>query len=145
MTSNAINFEGSQVEIGQGNAVTVDEGADTFDEISEVKSTDGPGGDTTIFDVTHSQSTAKEKRAGTKDEGGFNVVANYIPGDTGQQSCQTARTNRQLRNVKVTLSDGTVFDFKAFCRRFQVTSGIDQAYDANIDFEISGDVTVTPA
>lgn len=143
MTSNAIIFEGSTVEIGQGDAATVAAGADTFDAIGEVKSTDGPGGSTGITEVSHAGSPAVEKVAGLKNLGTFSIVANYLPTDVGHLSAIAAWGSRQLRNIKHTLPSGDIKDFKAFITSYKDNAGVGGAYDATIVCEVSGDMVLS--
>jgi len=136
--SDAIEAQGSLFEIGQGDATTVVAGSDTFDEVGEVKTRGGPSGSASVIDVSHLRSTRREKRMGLPDEGQMNLSFNRIFGDVGQESMRTARSNRTLRNFKVTYSDGTVGSFTAFVLEFSTAGAVDGVEEGSATLEISG-------
>lgn len=141
MTSQAVESQGTVIAIGQGDAVTVTPGTDTFDDIGETKTWQGPGGSATVIDTTHLASTAKEKRMGLPDEGQFTFTMNRVFGETGQEAARSARASRQLRNIKVTYSDGTVGSFKAYVLNFSTSGGVDGVVEGSVTLEISGPYT----
>lgn len=139
--SSAIEAQSTTLQIGQGDATTILPASDTFDTFSEMKDWDGPSGSASVIDVSHLGSTGKEKRMGLPDEGQYKVSFNRIPGDTGQESARTARSNRTLRNFKITYSDGTVGSFTAYVLGFTGKGGVDQVVDGSMTLEISGAYT----
>lgn len=147
MTTNASTFEGVLLELGQGDAESVDAATDTFDPIGELTGFDGPGGETTVIDATHSQSSAREKLIGLPDEGQFSCTVNLHVGDAGQDAARAARASRTLKNVRLTLDDytasGTEIDFKAYVTGFSISGQADGKIEANITFEITGAATYT--
>jgi len=139
--SDAIESQGTVVAIGQGDAVSVAAGADVFDNIGEVKTWNGPSGSASVIDVSHLTSTRREKRMGLADEGQFSITFSRIFGDTGQDSARTARGDRELRNFKVTYSDGTIGSFTGFVLEFQTSGGVDGVVEGTANIEISGAYT----
>ncbi len=114
----------------------------TYTEVSEITDFDGPGsGQATVYDVTHLSSTRKEKRMGLPDEGQVTFSINYLPGDTGQVAARTARNNRAEKGYRVTLSDGTVATFDAYCLSIGPSGIVDGKVAGKITLEITGEVT----
>jgi len=111
--------------------------------IGEVHDTDGPGGSASVIDVTHLQSTAKEKMIGLMDEGQLSLSVNWVPGNAGQAALQTARSSRALKNIRLTYSDGTIQTFSAYVLNFSVAGAVDDKVSGSITLEISGVVTTT--
>jgi len=115
----------------------------TYTEVSEVTDWDGPGGAAAVIDVSHLQSTAKEKMMGLMDEGQLTLTVNWIPSDTGQLALQTARAARTLKNFRLTYSDGTIQTFSAYVLNFSTAVSVDDRVVGSITLEISGLVTTT--
>lgn len=139
--SNAVEAQATVVAIGQGDAVTVAAGSDVFDNIGEVKTWSGPSGSASVIDVSHLGSTRREKRMGLADEGQMTLGLNRIFSDTGQISARTARSNRTLRNFKITYSNGTIGSFTGYVLEFSTEGGVDAIVDLSITIEISGAYT----
>lgn len=115
----------------------------TFTEVSEVNDFSGPGGSATIIDVTHLQSTAKEKLIGLKDEGQLTLTLNRIFSDTGQAAVETARDTRLLKNWRLTYSDETIQTFSGYVISFVPSGSVDDKVSGALTIEISGEVTTT--
>lgn len=137
--SDAIESQGTVVQIGRGNAVTVLPGADTFDTIGEVKTWGGPSGSASVMDASHLGSTRREKRMGLPDEGQMTLGLNRIFTNIGQKSARAARSARQMRNFKITYSDGSVGSFTGFVLEFSSSGGVDAIVEGSITIEISGE------
>lgn len=135
--------QGFLIEIGQGNAASVDHASDTFDTAGDCVSWDGPGGSATVIDSSNLQSVAKEKLMGLPDEGSFTVGFNRDFSDAGQNAMRTARAARQLKNIRCTYSDGTIGIFKAFVLGFSTSGSVDALVAASATLEISGAYTET--
>ena len=114
----------------------------TFTTVGEISDFDGPGGAAAVIDTTHLTSTAKEKLMGLPDEGQFTFSMNWIPTDTGQSACRTARTARTLKAFRVTYTDSgpTVQTFDAYVLNFTSSGAVDDKVTGNITLEISGAV-----
>lgn len=133
MSSNAIVFEGSKLEIG---ATAGDPGTDTFTEIGEITDFDGPAMDTTMIDVSHNASSVQEDKAGLPSYT-FTASFNGIPDNAGQQQARTDADNRDRRNFKVTLADGHEINFEALISSFTpVTGSVDQRLEGSISLKI---------
>jgi hypothetical protein len=86
MTTNAIPFQGSKLQIG-GAAI----GAATYVDVLEIVDIQGVTQKLDTVDVSHSQSTFHEFISGLFDYGDVVVKANYLAGDTtGQDAVKTA-------------------------------------------------------
>lgn len=137
--------EGTKVDIGQGNAVSVAYASDTFVEIGEVVDFDGPGGEAAVIDRTHLRSTRREKRMGLPDEGQLTLSINWVPGNAGQEEAREARAARQARWIRMTYEDGTIDRFTAFVLGFSKGGGVDGGIQGSITLEITGEVTQVEA
>jgi len=137
MSSNAMVSEGVILKRGDGGA------PETFTEVSEVVSFDGPGGTAAVIDVTHLRSSAKEKRIGLPDEGQIKLEMNYVPSDSMQAALRSDRVTRTRRNFKLLMTDTgpTTASFAAYVLEFSVKGGVDQKIAASITLEIDGTVT----
>ncbi|HEX9768439.1 MAG TPA: phage tail tube protein [Kiloniellales bacterium] len=137
MTSLAIHSEGTLFQRGDGASPEV------FATIGEVTDFDGPSGQAAVIDVTHFQSTFKDKLIGLPDEGQFTLSGNYVKSSTAQAGLKTDRTNRTLRNFKLTLTDSpaTVLTFAAFVLSFSISAAVDDKVPFSVTLEISGPVT----
>lgn len=137
MPTNALKSQGIFVRFGDGGSPEV------FTAIGEVVSIEGPGGEATIIDATHLQSTAKEKLIGLPDEGRVTLNVNLVPGDVGQIQLRNDRLNATKRNYKITLTDSpaTNLTFAAYCMGFSISSGVDDKVSASIQLEVTGAVT----
>ena len=101
------------------------------------------GGSAAVIDTTDFDSAAKEKSMGLPDEG--QVACNFIflSKDGGQTAVRAARGTRALTKFKLTLIDGTRYEFSAFVLTFERTGGQDEVVKATANLEISGAVTET--
>jgi Lambda phage tail tube protein, TTP len=127
----------------QGIVVAYETTPGTYAPIGEVVTIEGPGGEATIIDATHLQSTAKEKLIGLPDEGRVTLGVNLVPGDAGQTQMRADRLAATRRNYKITLTDTatTELTFAAYCMGFSISAGIDDKVSANIQLEVTGAVT----
>ncbi len=133
----AIESQGVQLQRGDGGS------PETFTTIAEVTDFDGPSGNASVIDVTHLQSTAKEKIMGLMDEGQITFSGNLVPGDAAQQGLRDDRTNRTLRNFKLILTDAasTTLSFSAYVLNFSISGSVDDKVAFSCTLEISGPVT----
>lgn len=137
MTTLAMVTEGVVIARGDGASPEV------FTTIGECTDFDGPSGSAAVIDATHFQSTAKEKVIGLPDEGQFTISGNFIGTNSAQTGLRTDRTNRTLRNFKVTLTDSpaTVLTFAAYVLSFSISGAVDDKIPFSVTLEISGAVT----
>ncbi len=113
-----------------------------YTAVGEVVDWDGPGGTSSIINVTHLQSTAHEKMAGLLDEGQYTMSINWDLGnDAGQQACNAARLARTKLGWRLTYSDGTAQTWQGYCIGFSSSGAVDDKVNADITIEITGAVT----
>ena len=135
MTTNAVKFQTTVVKCTDGTDSTT---------VGEVIGVDGPNGQATIIDATHSASTAREKVMGLPDEGRITLSCNYVPSDGGQTELRTRRNDQSLDTYEIELAPATTsLTFSAYCLGFSISGATDGKWDARIDLEISGSVTVS--
>lgn len=118
--------------------------------IGEVTDFNGPGGAAAVIDISHLQSTAKEKLIGLRDEGQLNLTLNYNATDSGQDGLKSDRAARikNLYDIHFTDSDTSTSasvmpsraDFWAYSQQFQVQGAVDAKVVANSVLEITGAV-----
>ena len=105
----------------------------TAQEIGEVTNFNGPGGAAAVIDITHLQSTAKEKLIGLRDEGQLSMSVNYNATDAGQVALIADRSARTKRKALIKFTDtatsAAVFD--AYCLQFQVQGVVDDKIAGN--------------
>lgn len=135
----AIESQGTVVAIGQGDANSVAYGSEVFDNIGEVKTFGGPNGSASVIDVSHLGSTRREKLMGLPDDGQISFGFLRMFGDAGQESAKTARSDRELRHLKITYSDATVEHGTVFVLEMSTQGGVDQALEGSMTVEIDGE------
>lgn len=111
--------------------------------VGEIKSFNGPGGQSSDIDITTLESTAKEFLQGLQDEGEFSFSANLHPSDVGQTFCRNARSAQLTRGFEVILADTdtTTFTFDGNVKGFSVAGAVDDVVKADVTIKISGPVT----
>lgn len=133
-----LNAQG--VTLARGDAAS----PQVFTTIGEVKSIQGPGGSASVIDTTNLSSTAKEKQMGLMDEGQVTIELNLDTDDAQQTGMRTDRTNRTLRDFRITLTDSspaTTLTFAAYVLSFPVAAAVDDVITASVTLEVSGPVT----
>ena len=111
-------------------------------EIGEVVSHDGPGGSAAVYETTHLQSTAKEKKIGLPDEGQLTLAINWcLETDLGQQAASNARKARTEKNFKLTFSDASTASFSGYVLGLSASGAVDDKVSGSITIEITGAVT----
>jgi len=113
--------------------------------VGEVIDFSGPGGQANVIDVTHLNSTAKEKLMGIRDEGQLTLTVNHCPADAGQQNLIADRGTRTLRKCVIAFSDASSYlaIFDGYCLGYSVSGGVDDKVTASIVVEIADAVTYT--
>lgn len=114
----------------------------SYTEVGEITDFDGPSGSAAVIDMTHLQSTAKEKKAGLPDEGQFTLSMNFCPDDSGQLACIAARKARTEKTFKITYSDDSTQTFDGYVLGFSSSGGVDGKVSGKITIEITGEVTL---
>lgn len=114
--------------------------------LGEVTDFNGPGEAAAVIDVTHLQSTAKEKMIGIRDEGQLSLTLNYNSTDAGQDGLKSDRAARVKNLYDILFTDTDKSDsampsrasFFGYCQQFQVQGSVDNKITANCVLEISG-------
>ncbi|HOD72243.1 MAG TPA: phage tail tube protein [Deltaproteobacteria bacterium] len=109
-------------------------------EIGEVTDWDGPGGSATMYETTHLQSEAKEKKIGLMDEGQLTLSINWEPSDAGQQAAREARAARTEKSFRLTYTDNSTATFDGYVMGMSSSGGVDSKVSGSITIEISGPV-----
>lgn len=116
----------------------------TYVQVKGVNSFSGlGGGSAAVIDTTDFDSDAKEKAMGLPDEGQVSVGMILIPADAGQIAVRTARGTRAATKFRITLSNGTKYDFTAFVLTFERTGEQDNVVMVSANLEVTGSVTET--
>lgn len=113
----------------------------TWTEIGEITDFSGPDGSASEIDVTHLQSTAKEFLMGLKDEGSYALSINWVPTDTGQEACRTARDSRAKKDFKVTYSDSSTATFEGYIMAMSGGGAVDDKVSGSITIRITDEIT----
>lgn len=119
-------------------------GTSTFETIPNVVSFQGPGGQSSVIDVTNLSSSAKEKRVGLRDEGQLSLSIHYNPDDLVHQSLRNDRVNRARVQFRITFTDtdpATTWTFYGYVTQFSVQGGVDAVVEASVTIEIDGEIT----
>lgn len=137
MSSSALLSQGSILSIGNGASPEV------FNEIQEVISLDGPGGQAAEIDVTDLGSTGKEYRLGLQEEGDITFEMLYIPGNTQHALIRTLRASGANNNFRITFTDSpaTTWTFSALIKGFTTSLGVDDVLRATVTLKVSGSIT----
>jgi hypothetical protein len=133
-----INTAGTKLEINTT--------ASTYVQVKGFKDFSGlGGGSAAVIDTTDFDSAAKEKSMGLPDEGQVSINVIFLPKDAGQSAVRAARGTRAATKFRLTLSDGTKYDFTAFVLTFERTGSQDDVVQASANLEVTGAVTETAA
>ncbi len=113
--------------------------------IEEVNSVNGPSGSANVIDVTHLQSTAKEKLIGLRDEGQISLDINFIATAAIQTKLREARAARTESNIALLFNNTgrTMAAMKCFVSGFAISGAVDNKMTAAVTIEINGPVTWT--
>ena len=82
---------------------------------------------------------------GLPDEGQISVNLIFLSKDAGQLAVRAARGTRAATKFRLTLIDGTKYDFTAFVLTFERTGGQDDVVKASANLEVTGAVLETAA
>jgi hypothetical protein len=93
-----------------------------------------------MYETTHLQSEAKEKKIGLMDEGQLTLSINWEPSDTGQQAARDARAARTEKSFRLTYTDNSTATFDGYVMGMSSSGGVDNKVSGSITIEISGPV-----
>lgn len=142
-------FEAQGTEFYWSTSTAASTGAGSL--VGQVTDFSGPGGQANIIDVTHLNSTAKEKLVGLRDEGQLTMSLNLSFSDAAQIALRADRASRTMRKCVIKFNDNTtdaaktkaIFD--GYCLGFSVSGAVDNKVSANAVIEITGAVTYSSA
>ena len=108
--------------------------------VEEVNSVSGPSGSASIIDITHLQSTAKEKLIGLRDEGQISINVNFMATAAYQTKIRECRATRTACNIAIGFNDTAHSMAKCVCYvpSFNISAGVDAKLTADITFELTG-------
>jgi hypothetical protein len=135
-----INTAKTKLEIGTGT------GGNTYVQVKGFTDFSGlGGGSAAVIDTTDFDSDAKEKSMGLPDEGQVSISLIFTPKDAGQTAMRAARNTRAATKFRITLGDGTKYEFTAFVLTFERTGSADDVVKASSNLEVTGAVAETVA
>jgi len=137
MSSSALTSQGMTIAVGNGASPEV------FTTIAEVKSIDGPGGQSNEIDVTDLSSTAKEYVLGLQDEGDITLDMNYIPSNVQHAQLRSDRAAGTQRNYRISFTDSpvTTWTFAARVKGFSISNAVDNVTGLSVVLRVSGSIT----
>jgi hypothetical protein len=113
----------------------------TMTPVGGVTDFSGFDGTATEIDTTNLQSISKEYLIGLQDPGNgtFTVL---LQSDAGQALLRKIKASAAATPFSLTLSDGTIAAFMAFCKQFSfVSGGTDSALKATVALRITGNIS----
>ncbi len=116
----------------------------TYTAIANIKSiSDFESGSASEIDVTNLASTAKEKRLGLVDNGGFSLGIHHSNADPGQAALAARRADGAAVNMKVILPSGTTptASFSALVKKFSKNAAVDGVVEGTVDITVNGAIT----
>lgn len=130
---------GTLIKIGDGNV------SESFATIAEVTNIDGPGGKTSMVEITNhsSPSAFKEVVPTTIDPGTFKLTMNWLP-TVITQNYATGITrdwiNRTKRNFQLVWPNAatTTVTFAAYVTDFTQKAPVDGKLEADLSLEVTG-------
>lgn len=110
----------------------------TMTPVAQIVSVIGFDGTAAEIDTTNLASVAKEYLIGLQDFGQVTLTG-WLQSDAGQTLLRTIKATAAATPMSITLADGTIAAFVAFCKLFSFdASGPDTAVKANIGLRVTG-------
>jgi hypothetical protein len=133
----ALQSQGILLKQGDG------ESPEVFTSIPTVTKISGPGGSSTIIDVSSLDSIAKEKMPGLTDNGDITFDFNFDPVNVQHKALITAKETRVLRNFKLVLNEtiGSTASFAGYVTSIKIDAAMDAKVSGSGVITISGAVT----
>jgi predicted secreted protein len=146
-----MTYGGSQAFAGQGTQLQLGSGTPSvpgsYTTIAEITKIQRSGSKMDIVDVTNMDSIGayREKLPTLLDGGDISFDANYVPGDTTQQSLQTLFDGRTLKPWQIVLPDtrGT-WNLNAYVTSDDFDLSVDKASTFSGKLTITGKPVFTP-
>ena len=112
--------------------------------VGEVMGFSGPGMNVNVIDVTHLQSTAKEKMIGLYDGGDITLNVNCVVTDDGQtklRECLAARTKGSLLLQLITAATSQKIGVEGYCTGLSITGAVDNVLKSDVTIAVTGGVS----
>lgn len=110
----------------------------TMTPVGQVTTVSGFDGTASEIDTTNLSSIAKEYLIGLQDFGNVTLSA-FLQADAGQALLRKIKESAAATAMSITLSDGTVSAFIAFCKQLTFdATGPDSAVKTNIGLRVTG-------
>ena len=93
--------------------------------------------------VTLAVVTAIEVFVGLQDHGSVSFDVFYDPIDLGQAALLASRASSESKAAVLTLSDGKILSFNAYCKTFPINGTKNEKIKSNVTLRITGDVILT--
>jgi hypothetical protein len=133
--SDAMTSNGTTFGVGAGTS------PETYTNLGEVRSINGPSGSASVLDATNLSSTAKEKLMGLPDEGQITIEGNFDYDDSMQAAMIAARAAQTSKNFKITYTDATYVTFAGYVTGWSTSVSIDSVVSYTATIEIDGALT----
>lgn len=119
-------------------------GSDTFTTIGAVRSISGPSGDKGEVDVTDLASTGREFLASIPDYGEVQFTGWHDETEATQTTLWADfvdQSDSHIRNYRITLNDGTSYDFNAYIKSLAHNVEFENGIELNGSVRITGGIT----
>lgn len=117
--------------------------------VGQVRTFNGPGGQSADIDVSHLKSTAHEYLQGLPDDGDFALSVWFDPTSAaeGHKQLMEDRYARVKRKCVIKFNDASssLMMFDAFCKTVVLSGAVDGAIGADVSFKITGGATLATA
>lgn len=120
--------------------------ASTNQVLGEVVGFSGPSMTAPVIDVTHLQSTAKEKLVGIYDSGEITLNVNMVVTDDGQKKAREILASRTKGNLTLQLSTASTsqkIEAEGYVTGLTITGSVDNKLSGDITFAINGGATIS--
>lgn len=134
----AIKSQGTFVRFSNEVAPTTAYGAATWETIGQVSDVGEPSGEAADIDVTHLMSDAMEYLIGLPDNGAIQISGNFAPDDDGQNLLVTAEDDQDKRWLELNWSDGTIWYYQAFCKKYKPSAAVNGKVPFTASFRTTG-------
>lgn len=138
--SSAVPAQGTKLEYKEANKSVVD-----WKRVVNLSDISGFSGSANMADVTHLGSAGKEKRPGLQDWGQVTIALSINLKEESHSALLTAKQKALALDFKLTLSDASTIEFRAYVKDFPISAKVDQMLTGSINLEITGDITVNVA
>jgi hypothetical protein len=111
----------------------------TYTEITQITDIPDPSGTSSDLDATNLQSVQKEYINGLRDSSAINITGQRVATDAGQNILRDNAGAAGALFFKNTYSDGSILMYKATCKKFGVTGGVDAVEMFTASIRATGD------